>query len=109
MGAPLLANYQSALLYPPNWILFILDSLGGVGWLAWGQGLLVVIHWCIAGAGMIGLLKWLGVGKFGQAAGGVSFGLSSYLVIRAGFLSINAAVAWLRWIILCCSILVKKI
>lgn len=100
MGAPLLANYQSALLYPPNWILYILDCFGGVSWLAWGQGLLVVFHWCLAGAGMIGLLRWLGMGKLGQAVGGVSFGLSSYLVGRASFLSINAAVAWLPWVIL---------
>lgn len=109
MGAPLLANYQSALLYPPNWFLFILDWLGGVSWLAWGQGLLVVLHWCLAGAGMICLLNWLGVGKLGQAVGGVSFGLSSYMVGRASFLSINAAVAWLPWIILCSSILAKEI
>ncbi len=109
MGAPLLANYQSALLYPPNWILFILDSLGGVTWLAWGQGLLVVLHWCLAGVGMIRLLNWLGIGKLGQALGGVSFGLSSYLVSRASFLSINAAVAWLPWVILYSSILIKDI
>ncbi|NMC11766.1 MAG: YfhO family protein, partial [Chloroflexi bacterium] len=99
MGAPLFANYQSALLYPPNWFLFLLDSLGGISWLAWGQGFLVVFHWCLTGAGMICLLKWLGVGKFGQAFGGVSFGLSSYIVGRASFLSINAAIAWLPWII----------
>lgn len=109
MGAPLFANYQSALLYPPNWILFLFDEIGGIKGLAWGQGFLVVVHWCIAGAGMICLLRWLGVGKFGQAVSGVCFGLSSYLIGRASFLSINAAVAWLPWLIYLCSKLVHDV
>ena len=40
MGAPLFANYQSALAYPPTWLLLLLSSLGGVEWSAWGQGVL---------------------------------------------------------------------
>ena len=36
MGAPLLANYQSALIYPPNLLLAFFGP-------AWGQGLLVML------------------------------------------------------------------
>src|SRR5512138_3577951 len=39
-GAPLLANYQLAFFYPPNWILLLLAALGGeqnsAALVAWG-------------------------------------------------------------------------
>lgn len=100
MGAPLLANYQSAIFYPPNWSLFLLDAIGGVGWSAWGQGLLVFFHLAWAGTGMAYLVKQLGMSVLAQTICGLSFGLSGYLVARSGFLSINAALAWLPWILL---------
>lgn len=100
MGAPLLANYQSALLYPPTWIYFLLAALGGIPWLAWGQALLVAAHLAWAGWGMLQLARRLELSILGQGLAGLSFGLSGYLVARAHFLSINAAVAWLPWILL---------
>ncbi len=99
MGAPLFANYQSALAYPPTWLLFLLSSLGGVEWSAWGQGVLVVTHWIIAAVGMARLAGSLGLGRLAQALSGLAFGLGGYLVSRAGFLSINATVAWLPWLV----------
>ncbi len=93
MGAPLLANYQTALLYPPNWIL----ALTGI---PWGQGLLVAFHLVLAGWGMTHLAKRLGASLHGQTMAGLAFGLSGYLVARAGFLSINATAAWLPWLVL---------
>jgi hypothetical protein len=93
MGAPLLANAQSALLYPPNWLLLILP-------LDLGQGWLMVAYLFLAGAGMVRLSRVLGIGRLGQTVAGLAFMLSGYLVARAWFLSINASVAWLPWIIL---------
>jgi len=93
MGAPLIANYQSALFYPPNLILFVTGP-------AWGHGLLVLLHVIWTGIGMMRLIRRLGLGKLPQAIAGLAFSLSGYVIARAGFLSINAAVAWLPWIIL---------
>jgi hypothetical protein len=93
MGAPLLANAQSALLYPPNALLLILP-------VEYGQGLLMVAHLLLAGYGMVRLSRELGIGPTGQTAAGLAFMLSGYLAARAWFLSINASVAWLPWIIL---------
>jgi len=93
MGAPLLANYQSALLYPPNWALLVLN-------VAWGQTLLVLLHLVLAAAGMALLARQLGLGSLAQSVSGLAYALSGYLVTRAGFLSINAASAWLPWIVL---------
>ncbi len=92
-GAPLLANHQSALLYPPNWLL----AVTGV---AYGHGVLVLLHLLLAAWGMVALTRAWGIEPVGQALGGLSFSLSGYLVARAGFLSINAAVAWFPWLVL---------
>jgi hypothetical protein len=100
MGAPLVANYQSAFFYPPNWIEGIFWALGGVAWQAWSQTLLVLLHLIWAGTGAALLLRRLGAGVLGQTVAGMAFGCSGYLVARSGFVPINAAVAWLPWILL---------
>ncbi len=101
MGAPLLANYQSALLYPPNFLLAFVD-------VAWGHGLLVLLHLAWAGWGMVLLTRELGLPRMSQALAGIAFSLSGYLVARSGFLSINATAAWLPWLILAVERLVTQ-
>jgi hypothetical protein len=100
MGAPLLANYQSALFYPPTWLYFLLGAFGGAPGMAWWQALSVAAHLAWSGLGMALLARRLGLGGLAQAVAGLAFGLSGYLVSRAGFLSINAAAAWLPWVML---------
>lgn len=100
MGAPLLANYQSAFLYPPNWLLFVLQAIGGVEWAAWGQAVLVSAHLAWAGLGNARLARRLEMGGLSQTIAGLAYGLSTYLVSRAGFLSLCTAAAWLPWVIL---------
>ena len=99
MGAPLLANYQSGLFYPPNWLVLLAGIIGGISWAAWLQTLLVVLHLCWGGIGMVLLVRKIGFGELSQAICGLSFALSGYFVARSGFLSINAALAWLPWVI----------
>lgn len=99
MGAPLLANYQSALFYPPNWLYFVLAALGGIPALAWGQALLVALHLAWGGLGMSRLARSLGLNSLAQTVSGLAFGLCGYLVARGGFLSIISAAAWLPWIL----------
>jgi hypothetical protein len=91
-GAPLLANYQSAALYPPNWLALLLPLDLAQAWLA-------ALHLAWAGAGMVTLARSLKFPALGQAVAGLAFGLSQYLVSRVSFLSINASVAWLPWIV----------
>jgi hypothetical protein len=100
MGAPLAANYQSALFYPPNWISLGLGLVGGITWMARGQTLLVVLHLVWAGLGIARLARRLGLGVLAQTLAGLAYGLSGYLVARSGFLSINATAAWLPWVLL---------
>ncbi len=92
MGAPLIANYQTALFYPPNFLLALIGP-------ARGHGLLVALHLIWAGFGAIVLVRRLRFSPLSQTVAGLAFGLSGYLVARAGFLSINATAAWLPWIL----------
>ena len=68
--------------------------------MAWFQAVMVVLHLAWASFGMAFLIRQLKLGTLAQIIGGMAFGLSGYLVSRAGFLSINAAVAWMPWVIL---------
>ena len=103
MGAPLLANYQLAIFYPPSWILFLFYLIGGVPWMAWANTLLIALHLFWAGYGLSLILKRLNTGELSQIIGGISFGLCGYLAARAGFFSIIWTAAWLPWIILAAS------
>jgi hypothetical protein len=49
---------------------------------------------------MAALARRLGLGSLAGTVSGLAFALSGYLVARAGFLSINAAAAWLPWVLL---------
>jgi hypothetical protein len=99
MGAPLLANYQTAFFYPPNWLLLPLAGIFGVGGIAWGYSLLAMLHLIWAGLGMSWLLERLKFGWLAQVLGGLSFGLAGFIVGRLGFFSMVWAAAWLPWII----------
>lgn len=99
MGAPLLANYQSALLYPPNGLFYILEALGGLAWSAWGIGLLAAAHLAWAGLGMARLVRHFGGSPLAQALSAAAYGLSGYLVGRVGFYSMLTSAAWLPWVI----------
>lgn len=100
MGAPLLANYQAALLYPPTWFLMVFEALGGLPWSAIGQGVFLALHLGFCAVGTKRFLQDWGIGNLGQIVGGIAFGLSGYLVSRASFQSIIFSVSWMPWILL---------
>jgi len=102
LGAPLVANYQSAIFYPPNLLLLIIGAEAG-------HGLLVMLHLIWAGLGMRALGSRLGLSPPAQMISGLAFSLSGYLVARSGFISINHTAAWLPWILLCTDRLIDKI
>ncbi|MCJ7701863.1 MAG: YfhO family protein [Anaerolineales bacterium] len=108
MGAPLIANYQSGLFYPPNILFFLFYLLGGISALAWSQALLVTLHLIWSGVGMAVLSRRLGLGKLAQTLSGLAFALSGYLVSRAWFASINTTAAWLPWVFVCVYDLVSQ-
>lgn len=103
LGAPLLANYQTAFLYPPNWLLLILAALAGpessAAAIAWGYTLLAALHLAWCGLGMAWLLRRFSFGWLAQIIGGLAYSLSGYIVARLGFFSMVWVAAWLPWVI----------
>lgn len=92
MGAPLAANYQSAIFYPANWLLALVTP-------EWGHGLLVMLHLIWAGWGMVLLARRLALEPLPAALAGIAFSMSGYMVARAWFISIPLTAAWLPWIV----------
>ncbi|RPJ50491.1 MAG: hypothetical protein EHM21_04870, partial [Chloroflexi bacterium] len=107
MGAPLLANYQLAFFYPPNWLLLGFAALGEQGYafttsataVAWGYTFLAMLHLAWGGLGMAVLLRRLSFPWLAQVVGGLAFGLSGYVIARLGFFSMVWVAAWLPWVI----------
>ncbi|HFC09687.1 MAG TPA: hypothetical protein ENJ54_07570 [Chloroflexi bacterium] len=98
-GAPLAANDQSALFYPLNWLLVPFAALGGRVGLAWAHGLLAALHLALAGWGMAKVLDDFDAPEPAPTVAGLAYALSGYLVARLGFFSINAAAAWIPWLL----------
>ncbi|MCL5946859.1 MAG: YfhO family protein [Chloroflexi bacterium] len=94
LGAPLFANIQSAVLYPPN-VLFLFVStprafsiliIAHVWWAAWGLALLARRTWNVS---------W-----FAALGAGVAFGLGGFFSAQAGHLNQISAASWLPWLLL---------
>lgn len=98
MGAPLIANYQVAFYYPPNWLQLPFYLGFGVTGLAISHTILVIFHLIFAGSGMVLLLRDKNIGNFGQTIGGLAFSCCFYLMARVSFFSIIWTVSWLPWI-----------
>lgn len=99
MGAPLAANYQSALFYPPNWPALMAGWFGGAGWLAWAHTLMIAIHLGWMGIGMYRLIARLGYHVTNRVLAGLAMALCGYFVARAGFFSMIWAGAWIPWVL----------
>jgi hypothetical protein len=89
-GAPLIANYQSALFYPFTWFGLVLP-------LAWAMSVTAVLHLFIASWGMWAFAGRLGLPSLGRGVSALAFGLTGYLVARLGTYPMIGAAAWLPW------------
>ncbi|MDZ4765745.1 MAG: YfhO family protein [Chloroflexota bacterium] len=91
-GAPLLANYQSALLYPLHWFGVFLP-------LGITMSVTAALHLVIAGWGMWRLGVRLGFTPLGAGVSAIAFGMSGYLFARLHTFPTITAAAWLPWLI----------
>ncbi len=102
MGVPFIANYQSAVFYPFNWILLIFYLVGHIEGLSIAVTLLIPMHLFISSLGMMRILEVFERSKFSQFLGGIIFAFSGYILTRITFISMVWAYAWLPWIIFAC-------
>lgn len=90
-GAPLLANHQTALFYPPNWLWLLLPGPAAMSAVALGH-----VLW--SAAGMALFCQSLGCSRFGQGTALLAYALCGYLIARLfSFPTANAA-AWIPWL-----------
>jgi len=102
MGVPFIANHQSAVFYPINWVLFIFYLLGHVEGLSFGVTLLIPLHLFIGGLGIMRILEKFEISNFSQLMGGLLFAFSGYILTRLSFISMVWTYAWLPWVIFMC-------
>ncbi len=91
-GAPLLANYQSALLYPLSWSGYVLP-------LASTMSVTAALHLFIAAWGMWAFTGRLGLPILGRGVSALAFGMTGYLVARLGTYPTVSSAAWMPWVL----------
>ena len=93
-GTPLLANSQSAGLYPPHILLGVLH----VPW-PLAMTLLAWFHLFAAGAGVFVLCRRLGATEGAGLLGGVMFTTSTFHVAWTALPSVVTTCAWIPWVL----------
>ncbi|MFA4029467.1 MAG: hypothetical protein GDYSWBUE_000465 [Candidatus Fervidibacterota bacterium] len=99
-GMPFLANGQSALFYPFNWLaIFIpahtLITLGAV------------IHTMLCGWLTYALLAYRGCSPIASSTGALAFGMSSFVIGHVQFPSLHYTISWLPMMLLAAEMLVR--
>src|SRR5262245_25762287 len=91
LGAPFLANPQTGVLYPPNWLTVWLEAPRAYAWQAFGHALGMAL------GGYLFARHALGVGALAAlaAAGALAFGGAGQSLF--GHLNQLQAAAWLPW------------
>ncbi|MGC9327185.1 MAG: hypothetical protein ACP5I1_06105, partial [Candidatus Hinthialibacter sp.] len=94
-GAPFLANLQSAVFYPLDWLLFLFP-------MEWFYGLSLLLHLLLAGMGAYGLARLCGASSFPSSIAGIAYGLNGFTMIHipAGNHLTYAGAAWAPWLML---------
>lgn len=90
-GTPLIANYQSAILYPPNWLHFMFPN-------GQAMSLIALVHIVWAAAGVWLFTQTLGFTRMGSSVSMLSFSLSTYLVGQIPSFALANTIAWLPWL-----------
>ncbi|MBE7471052.1 MAG: YfhO family protein [Anaerolineales bacterium] len=92
-GAPLLANLQSGVFYPPNLLYLLLPVEHGLT-------VSVMLHLALAGLFMYLYMRHLGLLPFAAALSALTYMFSGYIVGRTQFVVMVNAAAWLPLLLL---------
>jgi len=89
-GAPFLANSQSAVFYPPNWLYFVLPVS-----MAWA--VLFIIRTVLAGIFTTVFVRSLGAGPLESLCSGLVFSSAGFMTVWRGYPMGDAAI-WLPFV-----------
>ena len=87
-GAPLAANLQTGAFYPLNFLYLLLPTEFAMGYTA-------ILHVILAGLFMYAYLRTMKLSMLAALIGALAFEMNGFLIARAGFFSVTAAVPWL--------------
>ena len=94
MGVPFLANPQSAVLYPLNWPLYLLDP-------ARALPAALMVHVALAALGMLALARvGLRLGWPAAATGAAAFAFSGFFAGQMEHINQVSVAAWIPWLVL---------
>lgn len=100
-GLPYLADIQTALFYPPNWIYFLLEPARGMVYY-------IVLHYILAGLFTYLFLRKLDLEPFSCLGGAIFYTFSGFMVLHTIHLNIIAAYALLPLLLLLTENLARK-
>jgi hypothetical protein len=89
-GAPHLANFQTATLYPPNLIAYLLSNPFSYAALE----RLALLHYLVASVGVYWLARAIGASRPGSVLAGGMFAYSGFMVAHLGHYSMLSTAAW---------------
>jgi len=87
LGVPTLADFQSAVFYPPTWLFAALPFLTAFDWL-------VVLHLVVGGVFCYLFARETELSPEASTVAGVSFMLGGYLVSLTNLINVLQAAAW---------------
>lgn len=93
-GTPLLANYQSAILYPLNFLYFLLPF--DVAW-----AVLVIIQPLLGSIFFFLFATTIGISPWGAILGAIAFNYGSFANVWMGFNTVWHTMLWLPLILWC--------
>nr|WP_309687510.1 hypothetical protein [Armatimonas sp.] len=96
-GTPLLANSQSAPLYPPNLLLALFL---GENTIWYGFGLSAALHLLLAATGIYRLARALSISRTGGLLASVTFSFCAPVICWLSLPTFLCAAAWLPWLLL---------
>ncbi|MEA3401302.1 MAG: hypothetical protein U9R79_08705 [Armatimonadota bacterium] len=87
-GYPFVGTGQSALFYPPNWLLALVE-------VKWGGGLLAALHYALAACLTWALGRRIGLGHLAAAFAGIAFAWGGFMVTWTELPTLMSSAAWL--------------
>ncbi|MGC9317561.1 MAG: YfhO family protein [Armatimonadota bacterium] len=87
-GYPFVGTGQSALFYPPNWLLALVD-------VKWSMGLLAALHYALAACLTWTLGRRIGLGRVPAAFAGIAFAWGGFMVTWTELPTLMNCAAWL--------------
>jgi len=99
-GHPFFASYQTAILYPFNFIMIGLYAVSGSKFSLKAQCGFVVFHFFLAGAFMYAAARQLKMSRFASLLAAFTFMFCGYMTAHAGHSNQHSAAAWMPLIFL---------